>query len=57
MELNIREFLLGECERVASVGKEDITAMLVEGHVGVLASLEVSELLGVVALDPASLVD
>ena len=57
MELNLWKFLLGECERVAGVGEEDIAAVLVGGHICVLTTLKVSKLLGIVALDPAGLVD
>ncbi len=56
MEADILEVLLREGKGVARVGEEDVAAMLVDGHVRVLASLEVGQLFGVVALDPARLV-
>ena len=57
MELNIREFLLGKSQRIACVGKEYIAIVLILCHIGVLATLEVGKLLGIVALDPTSLVN
>ena len=53
VEPDILEILLREGESVARVGEEDVAAVLVDGHVGVLAAFEVGQLRGVVALDPA----
>ena len=57
VETDILEVLLCEREPVARVGEEDVAAVLVDGHVGVLAALEIGQLLGVVAVDPAGFVD
>ena len=57
MEADILEVLLRESQPVAGVGEENVAAVLVHGHVGVLAALEVGQLRGVVAVDPAGLVD
>ena len=57
VEFNIREFFLCERKRIACVGEEYITTVLINSHVSVLTALEVGELLGVVALNPASFVD
>lgn len=57
VEPDILEILLREGESVARVGEEDVAAVLVDGHVGVLAAFEVGQLRGVVALDPAGFVD
>ena len=56
MEADILEVLLCEGKGVARVGEKYVAAMLVDGHVGVLAPFEVGKLLGIVALDPARLV-
>lgn len=56
MEADILEVLLREGKGVARVGEKYVAAMLVDGHVGVLAPFEVGQLLGIVALDPARLV-
>ena len=56
VEADILEVLLGQGQGVARVGQEDIAAMFIDGHVGVFATLEVFQLLLVVALDPARLV-
>ena len=57
LECDILEILLRNSQCVACVGEEYIAAMLVYGHVGVLAALEVGELLGILRLNPAGLVD
>ena len=57
MELYIRELLLRQCQSVTCVGKEYISIVLILCHIGVLATLEICQLLGIVALDPASLVN
>ena len=57
VEPDLLEILLGQGQGVARVGQEDVASVLVHGHVGVLAALEVGQLCGVVALDPAGLVD
>jgi hypothetical protein len=56
VEADIRKFLLRKGERVACIGKEDVAPVLVNGHVGVLTTLEVGKLLSIVTLNPASLV-
>ena len=57
MELDVLEVLLGHREDIAGVGEEDIAALLVLGHVLVFTLLEVLELLRVVALYPAGLIE
>ena len=54
--MDIRELLLRESQGVARIGKEYITTVLILGHIGVLATLEVVELRRIVALYPARLV-
>ena len=56
-ELYILEIVLSQRECITRIGKEDVAAVLVDSHIGVLATLEVGQLLGVVALYPAGLVD
>ena len=57
VEANILEILLRKGECIACVGKEYIASVLIDSHIRVLATLEVGQLLGVVALNPARLVD
>ena len=57
LEADIFEVLLSNSQRVACISKEYIAAMLIDGHIGVLAALEISELSLVVRLYPACLVD
>ena len=57
VEADILEVLLGQGEGVARVGQEDIAAMLIDSHVGMLTALEITQLLLIVTLNPASLVD
>ena len=57
VEADVLEILLRQRQPVARVGEEDVAAVLVDGHVGVLAALEIGQLRGVVALDPAGFVD
>ena len=57
MEPDILEVLLCECQCVARIGQIDIASVFIDSHVGVFAPLEVSQLGGIVALDPACLVD
>ena len=56
METNILEILLRKGESIAGVGEEDIASVLIDSHIGVLATLEVGKLLGIVALDPSGVV-
>ena len=56
MELDVLEVLLRHGEHIARVGEEDVAALLVLGHILVLALLEVLQLGLVVALYPAGLV-
>ena len=57
MEADILEVLLSQRQRIACVCQEYIATMFIDSHIGVLAAFEVGELLLIVALDPASLVD
>lgn len=57
VELDVLEVHLRHLEHVARVGQEDVAALAVLGHVLVLALLEGFELGGVIALDPAGLVE
>jgi hypothetical protein len=56
VETDIWELLLRKGKRVACIGKEHISAVLVYRHICVLAALEICKLLGIVALNPAGLV-
>ena len=57
MESDILEVFLRQGQSIARVGEVDVAAVLVDGHVGVFAAFEVGQLLGVVALDTACLLD
>ena len=57
VEADVLEILLRQRQPVARVGEEDVAAVLVDGHVGVLAALEIGQLPGIVTFDPARLVD
>ena len=56
-EADVGEFLDCEGEGVGGICEEYIPAVLVDSHIRELAAFEVGELLGIVALDPASLMD
>jgi hypothetical protein len=56
MESDVFKVLLCHTQNVTAVGQEYITAILILGHVLVLAFLEVVELLWVIALNPAGFV-
>ena len=56
MEPDMFEVLLCHAEHIARVGKEHVSALYVLGHVLILALLEVLQLLRIVGLYPASLV-
>ena len=57
MESDIGEVLLRQSQRVARVGQKDIAAVFIDSHIGMFATLEIGQLGGVVALDPARFVD
>ena len=57
VEFDIWELLLCQRKRVAGIGEEYVTTVLIDSHIGVLTALKVGELLGIIALDPAGLMD
>ena len=57
VEADVLESLLRHLQHIARLGQENVAAPLVFGHVLLLALLEVVELGGVVAFDPAGLVE
>ena len=56
MELDVFEVLLGHAQHVAAIGQEHVSAVLILGHILVLALLKVFQLLWIVALNPAGLI-
>ena len=56
MELDVFEVLLRHAQHVAAIGQEHVAAVLILGHVLVFALLEVLQLLWIVALNPAGLI-
>ena len=56
MEFYLLEILLCHTQHVAAVGKEHVAAVLVLGHILILALLEVIKLGRVVTLYPTSLI-
>ena len=57
MELYMLEIFLRHAQHIATVGKENITSVLVLRHILILALLEILQFRLVVALYPASLVE
>ena len=57
VELNLFEILLRHAQHVAAIGQENIAAFLVLGHILILTLLKVLQLLRIVALYPAGLVE
>ena len=57
MEMYLWELLLCQRKCIARIGKKDISTVLIQCHIGMFAALEVGELFGVIALDPAGLMD
>ena len=57
VEANILEVVLRHLENITRIGEEDVAPLTVFSHVLVLALFEVFELGGIVAFDPAGLVE
>lgn len=57
VELDVLEILLSHAEHITRVGEEYIATLDVFCHVLILALLELIKLLGIVALNPASLME
>ena len=53
MKSNLRKLLLRQSECIAGIGEKDIASVFIECHIGMFTTLEVCELFGIIAFDPA----